>query len=92
MGGATQVFADGESMSVVTDKRLAEVQAQYEHLRTSWIDPGQHEAIRKELNMEQHAKQSYEVCCVFFVVSSKVYKQLQQAQKSINSCNKLKSP
>lgn len=61
LGGATPVFAGGESMNVVTEKRLAEVQAQYEHMRSSWIDPGQHEAIKKQLSMEQHTKQTYEV-------------------------------
>lgn len=48
-------------MNIVTEKRLAEVQAQYEHVRASWIDPTQHEAIKKQLSMEQHTKQTYEV-------------------------------
>lgn len=59
--GLAPAFAGGESMNIVTEKRLAEVQAQYEHMRSSWIDPGQHEAIKKQLNMEKHTKQTYEV-------------------------------
>ncbi|XP_052795618.1 myosin-7-like isoform X2 [Mya arenaria] len=57
--GASPVFA-GETMSVVTEKRLAEVQAKYEEMRASWIDPHQHDSIRKQLDLEQQTKQSYE--------------------------------
>ena len=40
----------GESMNVVVEKRLAELQKEYEKMRTTWVDPDQHHKIEKELS------------------------------------------
>ncbi|XP_052283652.1 nuclear mitotic apparatus protein 1-like isoform X2 [Dreissena polymorpha] len=59
MSGLVPVF-NGESMNIVTEKRLAEVQAQYEEMRSSWVDPHMHDIVRKQLAQEQQTKQTFE--------------------------------
>ena len=48
-------------MNVVVEKRLAELQEEYEKMRTTWVDPDQHHKIKKELESISQANQTIEV-------------------------------
>ena len=51
----------GEPMSIVTDKKLSELQAQYDHVKENWIDPVRYQTVLKDLELEKEAKSTYEV-------------------------------
>ena len=54
-------------MGVVTEKRLHELQTECELLRSTWIDPAQHEMVKKNLQMETESKQAYEVSTQLYI-------------------------
>jgi len=63
-------------MSVVTEKQLAEVQAQYDEIRASWVNPQQHSSIQQQLQREQQTKQTFEVefpCIKYYYIMFKLY-------------------
>ena len=54
------VFA-GESMGIVTDKKLSELQIQYDYIKENWVDPARYQTVLKDLEMEKETKATYEV-------------------------------
>ena len=51
----------GESMNVVVEKRLSELQEEYDKMKTTWIDPELHHKMKKELETVSQANQTIEV-------------------------------
>jgi hypothetical protein len=56
MGGRT-----GESMGVVTDIRIRDLEAELHQLKLSWIDPIAHDQLKKDLLQMTEAKETYQV-------------------------------
>ena len=54
----------GESMSVVVEKRLSELQEEYDKMKTTWVDPDLHQKLKKELESISQANQTIEVLLV----------------------------
>ena len=51
----------GESMSVVIEKRLSELQEEYDKVKATWFGPEEFNKIKKQLDEESQAKQTLEV-------------------------------
>ena len=51
----------GESMSVVIEKRLSELQEEYDKVKSTWIDPEEFNKIKKQCEEDSQAKQTLEV-------------------------------
>ena len=51
----------GESMSVVIEKRLSELQEDYDKMKSTWIDPEEFSKVRQQLEAESEAKHTLEV-------------------------------
>lgn len=56
MGGSV-----GESMGVVTDIRIRDLEAELTQLKSAWIDPIAHDQVKKELLQMTEAKETYQV-------------------------------
>lgn len=56
MGGSV-----GESMGVVTDIRIRDLEAELTQLKSAWIDPIAHNQVKKELLQMTEAKETYQV-------------------------------
>lgn len=60
MSGGVPVYS-GESMNVVTEKRLSELQVEYDQIRSTWIEPVAHHTVCEQLKHEEQAKLAFEV-------------------------------
>ena len=54
----------GESMNVVTEKRLAELQADFDHMRSTWVDPVKHHTLNEQLKQAELARTGFEVSVI----------------------------
>lgn len=51
----------GESMSIVTEKRVGELQAALDELKRNWIDPSTHNHLKKDLQDVQDSREIFQV-------------------------------
>lgn len=51
----------GESMSIVIEKRLSELQEEHDKVKSTWVDPELYEKVKKQLETESEAKKTIEV-------------------------------
>lgn len=51
----------GESMGVVTDIRIRDLEAELTQLKSSWIEPFVHDQVKKDLLQMTEAKETYQV-------------------------------
>lgn len=52
----------GESMSIVAEKKLSDLQEQLDNLRSSWINPLQHNMVKEKLQMAEVEREIFKVC------------------------------
>lgn len=51
----------GESMGVVTDIRIRDLEAELTQLKSSWIEPFVYDQVKKDLLQMTEAKETYQV-------------------------------
>lgn len=52
----------GESMSIVAEKKLSDLQEQLDNFRSSWINPLQHNMVKEKLQLAEQLKEIFKVC------------------------------
>lgn len=52
---------NGESMGVISDKRIKDLEEELMVMKSSWIEPSQHEQLQQKLIEVTEAKETFEV-------------------------------
>lgn len=52
---------NGESMGVISDKRIKELEDEMAHMKSSWVELSTHEQLQQKLDAVSEARNTFEV-------------------------------